>query len=274
MTHLRLITASILTAALLAVPGSALAAHPAGPAHVGANLSATGTGVHKRYRLKITLNGATALNQVVTSKACPPGCTTVGLGTGTGPIRAVALQHFGVPDVILGLYTGGAHCCYVDQVYRLNPGTNTFTKTEHNFFDAGAKLTDLNGDGNYEFLSADARISNAGFTDYAASPAPLQIWSFTQNRFRDITRRYPNRLTAEAARLLRAFHRQHVDGRGIIAAWAADEELLGHSALVNSELAGALKAGHLGVPKSFGGFKPATFVTQLQTLLRRLGYTR
>ena len=275
MTHLRLIVVSIFTAALLALPGSALAAraHVASAQNVTASLTTTGKGLKKRFRLKILVDGTTAYDQIVKSPACPPGCTTIGLGTSDEPLRAVALQHFGVPDVILGLYSGGAHCCYVDQVYRLDPSTNRFIKTEHDFLDAGARIVDLNGDHNYEFLSADARISNAGFTDFADSPPPLQIFSFSHNAFHNITRQFPNRLSADAAKWLRAFHRHYGNGRGLIAAWAADEDLLGRPGLVKSELAGALKAGHLRVPASFGGPSPAKFVTQLQALLRRLGYT-
>ena len=237
-------------------------------------LTTTGKGLQKRFRLKILVDGTTAYDQIVKSPACPPGCTTIGLGS-TQRLRCERSRSsdFGVPDVVLGLYSGGAHCCFVDQVFSLDPGTGTFVKTEHDFADAGARIVDLNGDHNYEFLSADARISNAGFTDYAHSPAPVQIFSVHNNTFRDITRRYPARLTADAAKWLRAFHRHYGNGRGLIAAWAADEDLLGRSALVKSQLAGALKAGHLGVPKSFGGPSPQKFVGQLQKLLRRLGYT-
>ena len=276
MTHLRLLAVSILAAALLAVPGSALGARAqvASARNVTASLTTSGKGLKKRFRLKILVDGATRYDQTVTSRACPPGCTTIGLGTSDEPLRAVALQQFGVPDVILGLYSGGAHCCFVDQVYRLDPSTNRFIKTEHDFLDAGARIVDLHGDHNYEFLSADARISNAGFTDFADSPAPLQIFSFSRNAFHDITRTYPSRLRTDAARWLRAFHRHYGNGRGLIAAWAADEELLGHHGLVTTQLAGALKAGHLRVPASFGGPSPAKFVAQLQALLRRLGYTR
>jgi hypothetical protein len=276
MTRRRLLSVSILTVALLALPGSAFAAHArvASVQNISAGLTTTGNGVKRQFRLKILVDGATRFDQIVRSRACPPGCTTIGLGTSDEPLRAVALQHFGVPDVILGLYTGGAHCCFVDQVYRLDPGTNRFIKTEHDFLDAGARIVDLNGDHNYEFLSADARISNAGFTDFADSPAPLQIFSCSHNAFHDITRTYPNRLRVDAAKWLRAFHRHPGNGRGLIAAWAADEELLGRPRLVSSQLAGALKAGHLRVPASFGGPSPAKFVVQLQALLRRLGYTR
>jgi hypothetical protein len=276
MAQLRLIAVSILAAALLAVPGSAAAGHArvASGLQVNATLEPTGNGPHRQYRLTILVDGTTRYDQTVTSAACPRDCIAIGLGTSHEALRAVALQRFGVPDVILGLYTGGAHCCFIDQVYRLDPSTNRFIKTEHDFLDAGAQIVDLNGDHNYEFLSADARLSNAGFTDFADSPAPLQIFSVSHYAFQDVTRTYPKRLKADAAKWLRAFHRHYGNGRGLIAAWAADQELLGRPGLVTSELAGALKAGHLRVPASFGGPSPAKFVVQLQALLRRLGYTR
>ncbi len=278
MTRPRLLAVPLLAAAALAVTGSALAAPSARPAatehHVGATLGSTGKGMGRRYHLKITLDGRTAFDQTVTSQACPADCVVTALGRDQPPLTAVALRAYSTPDVVLGLYTGGAHCCFVDQVYRLNDAAGTFTKIEHNFLDAGAEIRDLNGDRNYEFLSADARLSNAGFTDFADSPAPLQVWTVARNRFQDITRSYPRRLAKDAARWLASFRSHTRNGRGRIAAWAADEYLLGHRALVASQLAGALKAGHLGVPASFGGPRPAKFVAQLQTLLRKLGYTR
>jgi hypothetical protein len=281
MSRLRLIAGLLVTAALVAVAVSALVgpavaapAHPAVAGHVNATLGINGHGTHKRLRLTITLDGATRLDAIVTSRSCPGGCSAVGLGTSKAPLRVVALRHGAVPDVIVGLYSGGAHCCFIDQVYRLDPNTNRFVKIEHDFLDSGARILDLNGDNSYEFLSADARISNAGFTDFADSPAPLQIFTVQRNAFRDITRKYPARLKADAARWLKAFHHHYGNGRGFIAAWAADEDLLGHPGLVSSQLAGALKAGHLRVPRSFGGPSAAKFVTQLQALLRRLGYTR
>lgn len=279
MPRLRLIAGS-LTAALLAVAGSAPAgfaaaarAHAHGPGNVNATLGISGHGMSQRLRLKVTLDGALRVDQSVTSAACPRGCRAIGLGTTKAPLRVIALRPGGVPDVVIGLYSGGAHCCFVDQVYRLDPNTDRFTKIEHDFADSGAQIVDLNGDNSYEFLSADARISNAGFTDFADSPAPLQIFTVSNNAFRDITRKYPNRLKADAAKWLRAFHRHYGNGRGLIAAWAADESLLGHPGLVKSELAGALKAGHLRAPSGLGGQSAATFVAQLQKLLSRLGYT-
>jgi hypothetical protein len=273
----RLILGMMLTLAVLALPASGLTrsrASSAGGDRVSATLTISGKGLHTRMRLKIALNGASALDQTVKSSACPPGCVPIAVGGSRSPLRVVALRKYAVPDVVLGLYSGGAHCCFVDQVYSLDQRTGTFRKIEHDFADSGARVQDLGGNGNFEFLSSDPRILDAGFTDFAHSAAPLQIWTVSGGKFRDITRSYRARLRTDAAKWLRAFHRQHGNGRGLIAAWAADEDLLGHPGLVSSELAGALKAGHLGVPASFGGPSPARFVVQLQALLRRLGYTR
>jgi hypothetical protein len=277
MKHLRLIAASILAPALLAAgvwADAGLArADTVTKYHVDASIKTSGSGLQRRIKLKIVVNGATKYNQFVKSSACPPGCEAVGLGNTDTPLRALALQSNGPPTVVLGLFSGGAHCCFVDQVFTLDTVKGTFVKTEHDFGDAGARIEDLNGDGNYEFLSADSRISEAGFTDYASSGAPIQIFAFSKNRFRDATRLYPARIEKDAAQWLRDFRHNFSNGRGLIAAWAADEELLGHSAVVKSQLAGALKAGHLGVPASFGAPSAQKFVVQLQKLLRRLGYT-
>jgi hypothetical protein len=264
MARPRPLAPTIVIAALLALTATAVPAAAASMHSVGATLGTTGSRTHRAYHLKITLDGSTALNEVVTSRACPVECTTIALSPGRTPIKALALRAYATPDVILGLYSGGAHCCFVDQVYRLNEQTGKFVKIEHDFLDAGAAIKDLDGDRNYEFVSGDARLS----------PAPLQIWTVAHNRFTDVTRRYPNRIAADAARWLNAFRSHTRNGRGLIAAWAADEYLLGHGALVRSQLASALKAGHLGVPAFFGGPKPAKYIGELQTLLRKLGYRR
>jgi hypothetical protein len=56
---------------------------------------------------------------------------------------------------------------------------------------------------------------------------------------------------------------------GVIAAWAADEDLLGHTRLVSRYLHRQAAAGHLH--SSFGAGGPR-FVAKLQRFLRRRGY--
>ena len=60
---------------------------------------------------------------------------------------------------------------------------------------------------------------------------------------------------------------------GLIAAWAGDEDLLGHSSTVKSYLAKELKAGNLrsALGANLGGQK---FVDHLQKFLRQHGYVK
>jgi hypothetical protein len=82
---------------------------------------------------------------------------------------------------------------------------------------------------------------------------PIQIFSFRDRRFYDVTRNYPSLVAADAASWLAAFRRtssdHYQDSIGTIAPWAADEDLLGHSQLVSSFLAQEERALHR-VPKS------------------------
>jgi hypothetical protein len=275
MRTLRLVViCAFIVAGLALTPAAPAANRSSTPvSRVTAGVRITGTGLQTKIHLTIRLNGQTALDEVVRSPACNPGCTTADLGGSKSALRVVDLDDQGSANVVLGLFSGGAHCCFVDQVYSLDPGTMTFTRVEHQFLDDPPRITDLAGDHRYEFLSADARIAEAGFSDYADSGAPIQIFAFTQGRFRDVTDAYRSRIVADAAAWLRLFNQHHANGRGLIAAWAADEDRLGNTARVNATLASALKHGDLAAAPGLGGPSPNRFVAQLRALLRRLGYT-
>jgi hypothetical protein len=71
-------------------------------------------------------------------------------------------------------------------------------------------------------------------------------------------------------RAFKAQAKQHYsDSVGVIAAWAADEDLLGHTKLVSRFLHEQAVAGHLNAPFGTGGTR---FVAKLQKFLRRRGY--
>ena len=116
------------------------------------------------------------------------------------------------------------------------------------------------------------------FTDVADSGAPIQILTFSDRRFHNVTRSYPKQIAKDAARWLHAFNSMapaYVDSVGLIAPWAADEDLLGHSAHVSRYLSRQAAAGHLnsalGAEGEPGGKR---FVAALQKFLRKLGYLR
>ncbi len=182
------------------------------------------------------------------------------------------LEANGQGNVIVELNSGGAHCCTIFQVFTWDPGTMTYRVAEHDFGDPGALVADIAGNGKLEFETADDRFGYA-FAPFAYSGLPLQILSFANGRFRNVTRSFPSALAKDAAKWLRAFRseRRLQLGNGLIAAWAADEELLGHGALVRSTLAREAAQGHLRSRENYGPSGTA-FVRALLRFLARAGY--
>jgi hypothetical protein len=189
-------------------------------------------------------------------------------------VQVADIEDTGDPDVVLNLYSGGAHCCTVVQIFSYAAATQTYVKTERVFGDPDAKVVDLRHNGRFEFLTADDSFAYR-FTDFAASGLPLEILTFANRHFTDVTRSYRKLVAKDAALWLKAFKAQakqhYSDSLGVIAAWAADEDRLGHAKLVNRYLHQQAAAGHLKAPFNAGGTK---FIAKLQKFLRRRGYLR
>jgi hypothetical protein len=276
----RALLVASLTAVVLAIasPAALATTQTAQGGDVTATFTFTGRSpqIHGQH-LRIARAGAVVYDQPVVSSFCGSTCDPFALSRGKLSVAVVDLEPGGEPDVVLDLYTGGAHCCVVVQVFSFDPGSNTYVMTERNFGDAGDELVDLGHNGQWEFLSADDSFAYA-FTDFAASGLPIQILTFSARHFTDVTRAYPALIAKDAATWMKAFEglaKQHYqDSVGVVAAWAADEELLGHGRRVNRFLARQLKLGHLNSalsPQEPGG---ARFVAILRRFLRRHGYLR
>jgi hypothetical protein len=268
-----------LTASLATFLVAAPAALPATQTALAGNVTATFTfqGKFPNYhgqRLQISRGGSVLYDQPVTSKFCANLCAPYTAVTGRSDVAVVDLEHTGEPDVVLDLYSGGAHCCTIVQIFSFDPGTMTYVKTERNFGDPEARIVDLGHNGRFEFVTADDSFAYA-FTDFAGSGLPVEIETFSKRHFTDVMRRYPRLIAKDAAVWLSAFKaqaRQHYsDSVGVIAAWAADEDLLGHVKLVNRYLSQQAAAGHLNAPFGASGGK---FISNLQKFLRRRGYLR
>ena len=208
----------------------------------------------KDLHLKIVRDGVVGLDQAVTSPDCSDQCRPLGPSIGDGSSVAVRdLDGDGEPEVVLDLYTGGAHCCWVTQVFELiSPGSPpSYAKKERNFLDPGYTLKDLNGDGIPEFRSADGRFAYV-ISSYAGSGVPIQILRFQNGDFADVTRQFPALIRRDSKHWWKQYRRyirkrppDNDPGLGGLAAWAGDEYLLGHGARVERELKAALKRGWL-----------------------------
>jgi hypothetical protein len=285
--------AAALALALLLLPAAGAAEAPSreasvavgGGSGVGAILSyREGVGGNLPYfelRLQISRPGAGVVyNAPVLSHFCLDGCVPAPLGTGpskTGPLTVADLEGDGQPDVVLELSTGGAHCCTVVQVFSFDPGVMAYRPVEQDFGDPGALLSTLAPAGGGKpgpvFRSADDRFAYA-FTSFAFSGLPIQIWSFAGGRFKDVTRAYPKQIEADAGRQFKGFeaNRRQGLGLGLLAAWAADEDMLGHRALVSRTLAREARMHRLR-SREDAGPSGGAFVKRLGRFLKRNGYT-
>ena len=270
----------------LILPVVVLAALATAPAALARTSSATAGGVTATLgysgraplltaqKLTISRDGHTLYSRAVSSQSCGHRCGVVS-GAEAPPLQVVDLQGNGAPEVLLDLFTGGAHCCSVAQVFSYDSSARTYHESEHNFGDPGYRLARLGG--RREFLSADDAFAYT-FTDFADSALPIQIIGWRNGRFVDDTRAYPSLIAADGARWLKLYKgvagRRRADTVGPIAAWAADEYLLGHVAAAQRYLDQQAAAGHLTVAPGGIGVGGHAFVTKLESFLRKQGYLR
>jgi len=225
--------------------------------------------------LQISQSGRMLYSREVTSSWCGNECWPDLIDAGQMTLHVVRLQPHRPPSVVLDLFSGGAHCCTVEQVFSLDPKSNRVQKVEHNFGDPGARLVRIGPGGTFDFVSADDTFAYA-FTDYAASGMPLEILQFVNNRLRNVTRSFPKLVAHDAQRWHAAFvasaKSSYQDTVGIVAAWVADEDMLGRFASARTFLAAQLKAGHLNC--SLSPIEPSgeRFVVTLEKFLRAHHY--
>lgn len=265
----RLLPPAVCVAALLALPlsaGAATAHHDTAQAgNVSASLTWLKTGRYQYggIRLTIARDGAPVVDRArIGDRYVQPV-----------DVNVADLDGDGEQEVIVDLYTGGAHCCEYSRVYRYDAATGSYTNVRHMWGDPGYRLEDLDGDGRPEFVTADDAFAYR-FTDYAASGLPIQILSYSGGSFADVTRAFPAQVGEDAAQWLRVYdsaRRRHgpKDLKGIAAAYVADEYLLGDGVTAEAFLTAARESGDLG---GFGG-SATRFVDRLHRFLSARGYS-
>jgi len=185
---------------------------------------------------------------------------------GRSALTVKDLDGTGEPEVLLDLFTGGAHCCSITRIYHLVGRSLRYGVLEHDWGNPGYRLEDLDRDGRLEFVSADDAFSYA-FTSYAASRRPPRIWQFDGRRLVDVTRKHPKLLEEDAAACWAAFEEaspQDPDGsrvRGLAGAYVADLCLLGRC-----------KEGWEKLRAAYDKPDREKFFRELSSLLQKNGY--
>jgi hypothetical protein len=175
------------------------------------------------------------------------------------------------PSVLVDLYTGGAHCCFKTWIYLLS-GNRLAGRIRVDWGDPGYTLRDLNGDGVAEFVSANDAFAYA-FTDFADSSFPIQVWDIENGKLVDTTVSYPKAIATDAAAQLKSYQqarRSNSDVRGVLAAYVADEALLGTPSVGWDLVNNALAIG--GLDQGYGGAKGNQYIAALRRFLTSHGY--
>jgi hypothetical protein len=182
-----------------------------------------------------------------------------------------------LPTVVLGLDLGGAHCCTVLRAYQLLPGA-VAPPADDDLGNPGAALQPV-GD-HAVVITADNAFAYT-FDSFAGSGMPILVLDFSAGRFADVTRLYPDQITADAARWWSALNTPTGAspggpsiGLGVLAPWVADECLLGQEPHAWSTVATFESEGKLGGEPASGVLWPTgqAYVTALRSFLRQHGY--
>jgi hypothetical protein len=219
------------------------------------------------FRLTIERHG-----QVVFDGTVGPCGSSCSLGASDGDSVAVReLNGDGEPEVIVSLYTRGAHCCFFAVIAAFD-GTG-YRVHERYFGNPPFRLRDLDGDGAAEFISHDDRFAYR-YTSYASSVLPVMILGWNGRRMVDKTRKFKRRVRSDLRRTWRLFktaNRAGYEPRGAAAAWAANRYRLGKRRSTLRTLRRLARAGRL---KGYPPRDPLRFVSSLDRFLVRAGYAR
>jgi hypothetical protein len=224
---------------------------------------------YEQQHLKIVRGGRTVLDSPLVRLRCRE-CDTFRPYSVT-----VRDLDGGEPEVLVQLYTQGAHCCTVVLVLR-RVGT-TYRPKLLDFGNYGYKLVDLDRDGLPELSASDERFVYT-YGAYVFSSAPPSITQYRAGRLVDVTRKFPAVIRANAKQVGKEFltrkkASRDVDLRTFVAVYVADQYLLGNPAEATRALDYALAHGLLYTGKSsFGTPAGRNFVVVLMRDLRKWGY--
>jgi hypothetical protein len=231
-------------------------------------------GEFSHLRLTI-LRGPAALLDYEVPGPCSGPCPALPGGGRRRSIEVRELNGDAEPEVILDVNTGGAHCCDWAYVYTYVAAQNRYALTERDFGNQGYRLVRLGRGRPVGFLGFDDRFAYA-FTDYADSAFPPQLFRFARGDFVEETRSHPSTIRRDGRGLLRDYRRLRGrrDVRGILAAYAADQYLLGRGRAGLRTVRRALRRRDVRRLEFSGWPRGRSYLRALRKSLRAWGYAR
>jgi hypothetical protein len=225
-------------------------------------------------RLSVARHGRTVLDTPLQKL---PGCRDCAQSRPVGV--AVRDLDGGEPEVLVDLFTGGAHCCSVTLILRWDAAAKRYRSDLEYWGNYGRRIADLDHDGLPELVAYDERFVYA-YTAYVFSSAPPQIWDYRAGNLVDVTRSFPAEIRKSAAYALKQFAKlkgpsKDFDPRSFVAVYVADEFLLGNDDVAKKALQDAVASGVVYGGKSYLGLPAGNaFANLLMSDLKKWGYLR
>jgi hypothetical protein len=191
-----------------------------------------------------------------------------------GARRALAIRQLdgtGPPEVVLTLYSGGAHCCWEAWIFT---GAH---RVRQGWGHGLPVLRDADGDGRPEFHGPDTSFAYA-FGSFGSSRFPAEVWSYAGGAVTNVSAAFPDEIRADQATQHAAYvtarDARAADGvRAALAAYAADGYRLGQGDQAMAVVQAAVAAGEVDTDRDDpDGFWAPDYLGTLRTLLQRLGY--
>jgi hypothetical protein len=222
-----------------------------------------------KQRLKIKRLGATRFSARL--RRPPRGglnAQPAGFFENRRSVSITDLDGDGEPEVLLDLYWAGAHCCWYTQIYRYSSATERYAPLVHVWGNVGYVLADLEHDGRQELVTRDDRFSYA-FASFADSRWPVRILRYRLGKLTVETKTYPSEIRRDATELWREAlaRRKGRSNQGIVAAWAADQAMLGRWPQALAAIDRLSRSGRI-----LGGLPRAQFEQRLRLFLQRTDY--
>jgi hypothetical protein len=183
---------------------------------------------------------------------CEVGCVLLGDRRSYPSIlRVVDLDGDGEPEILVDTYSGGAHCCTITRELTWD-GTG-YQSHDLDWQDVTYSVEDVDGDGSQELVGSDPSFAYA-FSSYADSAFPVLVYDLVGGVPADTTKKYPRLIQHDAFHWFQAMRHaaRGRDVRGLLAAYAADEYLLGQGATATREIAHQRRLRHIS--RTFGPF--------------------
>jgi hypothetical protein len=224
--------------------------------------------------VRLTRGGTTLVQSPVTAPA-PGDQASDAWARGWETLESVCLEvpASGLPVVHVEGYAGAMTCCGMVRTYYPRPDA-TYATLDHSL-GRGPGMFELVG--GQVVLVASNPDFNVKFDCGACSPGPLQILTFAGGHTVDITRQFPDRITAEADGWWKAIQGANPAGLGTVAPWTADECEVGKQASAYATLDALNAAGKLVILSQSTMPTPiwpegSAFVTALKSFLKSEGY--